>query len=360
MNQNQRDYKLSDSPYKSILLIWLFIFIGCIIIVWFGSTFMRRVAENDPKAAFYQGKQFYTQGKKEDAMQKFQIAIQSDPANYLAYYYLAKLYWQKNDAEQSLTMLEKYNQNRLGYIIPESISQDLSSLCEQVAKYYISQQNWANARFAYDIAGNSMINVAEYLKRLEQQYQPSNVAGIRDKLWPQGIAVSLENFELAKFSVLSRWVSNPSASIEDHRIVQTPVHNGKQSELLKIKYTTAGPDYWTKNVYLVLQSPLSIRAYVTGKQNTRCQLVANLRYAKSTPEQKVGPTGACFSNEIMLTENQWVPIVIPDVYAEALRIGKDSRFNYNTSLIQLEMVAINTFGNDCEIYLDDIEVCLPK
>lgn len=345
---------------KSIFVIWLFIFLGFFIIVWFGSAFMHKVAERDPKAAFMQGKQLYSQGKMNEAYRKFQITVKSEPTNYLAYYYLAKLSWQKNNAEQTLVMLRKYHHNHLGYIIPDTVNHDLISLCQEVAQYYISQQDWSNARMAYDIAGNSVNNIAEYLQQLEAQYTISSETTKRNKIWPQGIAITLENFESTQVPVLTRWVTNPSASIENHQIVQTPIHSGKQAELLKINYATAGPDYWAKNVYILLQAPLAIRAYVTGKSSTRVQLIANMRFATTRPEQKVGVTGACFSSEAILNENQWVPLIIPDVYTKAMQIAKDPSGIYNPQSIQLEMIAINTFGNDCELYLDDIEVYLPK
>ncbi|MFB3896713.1 MAG: tetratricopeptide repeat protein [bacterium] len=352
--------KPSRSRYRSIYLIWLYIFAGFLFIVWFGSRVMHKIAESDPKVAFIQGKQFYEQGKTENAMRKFMIAVQSEPNNYLSYYYLAKLYWQKNDAVNTLGMLKKYSQNHPGILISETVNQDLVPLCKQVATYYITQQNWINAREAYDIAGNSVNNVAEYLQQLQAQYTVSSETTIRNKIWPQGIGVTLEDFENTNVPVLHRWVINPTASIDINTIVHNPVYCGNGSERLKIRYTTAGPDYWAKDVYILLQSPLAIRVFITGNSSTRVQLIANMRFAKTRPEQKIGPTGACFSEVTNLTENQWIPLTIPDIYAKAIQITKDPSGNYSSRQIQLEMVAVNTLGNDCDFYIDNIEVYLPK
>ncbi|MDI6783292.1 MAG: hypothetical protein QME64_04245, partial [bacterium] len=326
----------------------------------FGIAFMHEVAESDPKAAFQEGKRLYTLGKKEEATQKFLIVLETDSTNYFAYAYLAKLNWEKKALNHTLDYLQGFHRARFGYLIPEPLALELITICEAVAQEELRQKNWARARTAFDLAGNIAPDMAGYLRFLASQYSADSLRSVRDALWPNGIAVTLEDFENTTLPVLKRWVTNPSATVESHTIVRNPVHRGNNAELLKIRYTSAGPDYWSKNVYLLLQAPLAIRAYVTGKPNTRCQLVANMRFAKSRPEQKIGPTGACFSNEVMLKENQWVPLIIPDVYAKAMDIAKQPSGFYNPRSIQLEMIAVNTFGNDCELYIDDIEAFLPK
>lgn len=350
----------SQVNYKSIFVIWLFIFFGFVIIIWFGSAFMRKINESDSRAAYIQGKQLYEQGKKQEAFQKFLIAIENDTTNYQAYFYLSKLSWENQQPEQTLLYLYQFQHLRSGYIVPEDIAREVDSVCQKVAQYYIEKRNWQHARLAYDIAGNITFDISGYLKNLEKQFAESGIKSVRDSIWPDGIAVTLEDFENTTVPVLKRWVTNPSATIDSNSIVHNPVHRGNNAELLKIRYTSSGPDYWAKNVYIALQKPLALRAYVMGKQNTRCQLVANMRFAKSRPEQKVGPTGACFSNGIFFTEPKWMPLVIPDIYKEAMKIAKDPSGLYNPQTIQLEMVAINTFGNDCDLYLDDIEVFLPQ
>jgi tetratricopeptide (TPR) repeat protein len=348
--------------YKSILIIWLFLFIGFIIIVWFGVSLMRQVAAGDPKAAYVEGKRLYDQGKKAAAFKKFLTAVENDTTNFQAYFYLGKLSWEKKEPEQTVAYLRQFQKTRFGYIVPGDIAQNVTDICQQVGGYYIEQQNWQNARLAYDIAGNIAFDVCGYLQNLEKQFDDPVLITARNKIWPDGIAVTLEDFENSTQPVLRRWITNPAGTIESHTIVHNPVHRGNNAELLKIRYTSAGPDYWAKNTYIVLQAPLAIRVYVTGKQNTRCQLVANMRYAKSRPEQKMGLTGACYSNEVILTKNQWIPLIIPDVYTIAMNIARDPRwqYRYNPKLIQLETIGINTFSNDCELYIDDIEVYLPQ
>jgi len=357
---NEEQVRLNRRDYKSIFIIWLFIFFGFFILLWFGIAFMREVAARNPQAAFQEGKRLYTLGKKDEATQKFLIALETDSTNYFAYAYLAKLSWEKKEVDRTINYLQGFHRTRFGYLIPEQSAQELVSTCEAVAQEYIREKNWSRARTAFDLAGNIAPDMTRYLRSLETQYAADSLRSVRDALWPNGIAVTLEDFESVSAPQLTRWVTNPSASIESHILVHDPIHRGNTAEYLKIRYTSAGNDNWSKQVYLILQSPLSVRAYVLGKQKSRCQLIANLRYAKSKPEQKVGPTGACFSPEVNLSENQWIPVTINNVYAEAVKIGKDPRWDYDINGMQLEMIAVNTFGNDCELYIDDIEAFLPK
>ncbi|MCX7918592.1 MAG: tetratricopeptide repeat protein [bacterium] len=351
-NNNMKKLNLNG-----ILIIWLFLLIGFLIIVFWGSIYMRQIALSDPKVAVIRGKELFKNGQILPAIYSFEKAIQINPEDREAYFYLGKLYYLQKKYTRTLDMFYRFQQIRPTHVDWVSFREEMQTICWSIASVYVVEKKWVEAEDAYSLGAMLSCDPIASLATLKQMANQSFLKPWKNILWNgHDVFVTVENFERTSVPVFDRWVKNNTAVIKTHTLSSTLSYRGQKSELFSIEYNEQNPDLWGKVVFLPFTHPVGVRMFVYANKESVVQLVVSFRYEKTEPQAKYGPEAGGISAVIRLQPKVWTKIEANDLYQQAVATALNPVNQWSTKNMVMEVIGINTLGVNCEIFIDDIQL----
>jgi tetratricopeptide (TPR) repeat protein len=158
--------------------------------------------------------------------------------------------------------------------------------------------------------------------------------------------ISLQDFEVVESPQLVPWTHSGGLSLKtkQHILQKEVAHSGQRAEYLAVEYDldpSIGEnvyDYWAIPIKIPKPDfPVGIRAFIRGKKGQDAQICLVINYIFP------GDSGASRSEIFKIDEN-WKALTFRDL---------------NTShpgVYLYDKIGINTFGNNTELFIDDIQI----
>ncbi len=244
--------------------------------------------------------------------------------------------------------LQKWNIHLLQIKSTETIT--LSEAYYQLGMLFVRDKRYEKGKNAFNLAAHTGNRFGPVLVRLREEFRKDEWRSVTEELWGEAVFVAVYDFERGMPKLLE-WAGNVHLLQHQQSLVKSGAHSGDYAAYLEADYQhqeVSPYHYWKIPFQADLNHPIGLRVFLRNKigWKGRVALLAGIDYKH---------TSGVLRSSGKIVNKEWVLLTIEDLFAET---RKSSLF-VRSSIPTLVLIGLDTHGETCRLFIDDLQFYLP-